>query len=425
MTPVFSAHARAGFPARPEAPVAAAAMPPCRIYYPHYHDLNMAQKAFYIYWRQQYEAGTALPADATYRFLYVYELATHAKSAEDLEAAWIALRREYRKNDAFTQNLSTWIVDLRLMQSKPVYDAITESLADAQLVLDLAIAAKTAPHARALIPLYSKRLTAIAGVDALRHYEALASEVDTHPVVAASVGVTATAIQRQLFANVGDARVYLARFGALNKLVFSYKRSTAVQTAIDTIVEAMLHLIGQATPRDRKQPASEREAIVHAALAGLPAADSLAGIAWSAHAVWEPDALLVLLLVLWLSDVKPYVEGRIAFSAELRGHYGTIGDRLGLYATVGTMRKAYWSLSHGSRAVWRLDPPVTDASQIKTSVSGARFTRALQHLFVGSVARAEAMNEIVAQLARRTRTSRAHVIDLLTETTGTAPTTRI
>lgn len=433
-------HALHGFPPYPKEPVSPMAMPHCRIYYPRYYDLAIEQRAYYVYWRQEYERARILPADPTYRFLYAYELAQRAQDAAQLEGLWTQLRNAYVRRDAITRTLASWIVDLRLQQQHLEYDAITESMFDHSLILDLAIASRSTPRAHILIPLYSKRSSLPTSVaNALFDRGALLEKIDTSAVLEAAAGITPTQVQRELFINVGEARRSLARFGPLSVRISSFRRSSAVQSAIDAIVEAMLEIIGRRAPALPFAPTadpdlmtvashtkhdSRREAIARQAIATLPPAHTLEGIFWSAESVWTRESILLLLLVLWLSEIKPYIEGRIAFANELRGHYQALGDALGMHVKIGTMRQAYWALSHGPRALWVLDPKPHDAAEIRSNLTAARFTKRAQHLFAGSAARAQAIGMFSTQLAKRTHISAKRIHELLQSITRTTPSMR-
>ncbi|MFN2529128.1 MAG: TerB N-terminal domain-containing protein [Candidatus Baltobacteraceae bacterium] len=433
-------HALHGFPPYPKEPVAAMAMPHCRVYYPRYYDLALEQRAYYIYFRQEYERGNTVQADATYRFLYAYELAQRAQDAAQLEELWTQLRNAYARRDSITRTLASWIVDLRLQQLQMRYDGITESIFDHSLILDLAIAAGVPPHAHILIPLYSKRTSLPTSVaNALFDRGALLEKIDTAALLDAAAGVTATRVQRELYINIGEARRSLARFGPLSVRISSFRRSDAVQTTIDAIVEALLEIIGRRAPKlpftatadpDLMTVASHpklhsmRETIGRQAIAALPPAHTLDGIFWSAESVWNRETILMLLLVLWLSEIKPYIEGRIAFASELRSYYQALGDALGMHVKIGTMRQAYWMLSHGPRAVWVLDPKAHEAADIRSNITAARFTKRAQHLFAGSAARAQSISLFATQLAKRTHISSRRIHELLAITTRTAPSMR-
>ncbi|MDQ2872312.1 MAG: TerB N-terminal domain-containing protein [Candidatus Eremiobacteraeota bacterium] len=430
-TPTAYAHMRDGFPLRPAELVGPVDHVHCRIYYPHFYDLRQDQRSFYIYWRQEYERGNQLPADTTYRFLYAYEVAAQTDCAEELEAAWIRLLDAYCRRDGFGRAMATWITDLRIQQGRDAFDWVTEMIPDDLLVLDLAIAAKRPPNARVLLPLYSKRNYAphvFALMRELGKHSALLSNIDTAAVIEAAHGVTATAIPQTLFANLGHVRTGMARFGPLQRSIHSYKRSSAVTHAIDATVEAMLEMVGGPIVTMVSSPARSavtREAIVRKAVANFPQADTIDGLLWAATSLWSAESLLLLIIVLWLSDVKPYIEGRVAFSSELRGTFETLAKALGLHSTIGSMRKAFWTLGRGVRAVWKLDPEPTDISQVRTNGTAARFIRSLQRELVGSATRSKALQAILAQLARRTHVPATQIQQLLAETTGTAPNTRI
>ncbi|MDP9018062.1 MAG: hypothetical protein M3N19_07065, partial [Candidatus Eremiobacteraeota bacterium] len=267
----------------------------------------------------------------------------------------------------------------------------------------------------------------------------LLDRIDTSPVLEAAAGVTATAVSRELFINIGEARSSLGRFGPLNATLHSYRRSSAVQSATDAIIEAMLEIIGRRAPVLPFLPTSDpgvltvaseakhdavRETIVRKAIANLPAAHTLEGIVWSVESVWNREATLLLLLVIWLSELKPYIEGRIAFSSELRGYYEALGEALGLHVKIGTMRQAYWSLSHGARAIWTLDPRPREVAEIRSNASAARFVKRVQHLFVGSAVRTQAIHALTTHLAKRTHVSVKRIHEALSAVTNTTHSTR-
>jgi hypothetical protein len=94
---------------------------------------------------------------------------------------------------------------------------------------------------------------------------------------------------------------------------------------------------------------------------------------------------------------------------------------LGLQASIGSLRRDYWMLSHGPRAVWTLSPSPASVNDIKTGITDARFTRSMQHLLLGSAVRGEAIHALAVRLARRRRKSGDEVKAIMGEETGATP----
>lgn len=437
------------FPPHPRGEVPAVVMPPCRIYYPSFRDLNNEQRAFYVYWRQEAERSNFLPADATYRFLYVYELAMRCDTAESLEAQWMRLWNAYPKTDSFGYYISAWITDLRLMRGRFIFDDVTEALRNHALAFDIAITANVAPPALFLIERYSKRPWIDQTIyQRIVRQKALLEAIDTSSVLAAAKNVTPMELSQPAFVNMGATQQSLRRFGNLKITYRSYQRATALQQAVDAVVEAILQMLGIKPPDDRFQAHAGSEnpelvtrlvggsgsrgvpivrpavaqGIIDKVVAKLPSADSLEGILWTIdQRTWSNEALTMLLLVLWLSDSKPFVEGRVLFSTELRHYYEAIAEALNIEHTIGAARHAFWDIGLGVRAIWTLDPTPESLTDIRVNTTGARFSKGAQHALVGSAARTKVISAITPKLARHRKRARDGVYEIFSKTTGTTP----
>lgn len=418
------------FPARVPGGVAPAPMPSCKLYFPTYSALNSAQQRYFVYWRDAYESGRVLDADATYRFLYVYELAVEARSAEELERLWTQLYRATDTKDTVAGHLACWIVDLRLLRNANLYDDITVSCREPALSFDLAVRAGVAPPAETF---WGLQLPLTCDADLRRRVQRMLGNVDTSAILEAAAGRPPPIGKRMLFSGLGWPSDSLRRFGPLTVELPRYSQMSDVRHAVLGVINAVLELSGTAPLRSASHrgavastaPVAAREQterIVTRALDGLPNVASLEGLLWTVERVLDDSVLVLLLLVLWLAEVKPYIEGRITFSGELRGHYEMLGGRLGLPLTIGSLRNDFWMLSHGARAVWTIDPTAATVNDIKTGLTAARFTRAMQHLLVGSAARAKVVHTLCKRLGQRRRTSSEQVRQVLAEATGTSPT---
>lgn len=437
------------FPPHPRGEVPAVPMPPCRIYYPSFGNLNNDQRTFYVYWRQEAERGNFLAADATYRFLYVYELAMRCDTAESLEAHWTRLWNAYPKTDSFGYYVSAWITDLRLMRGRFIFDDVTQGLHNHGLALDVAIAANTAPRASFLLERYSKRpWLRQSTYQRIISQEELLNAIDTSAVLVAAKTAAPTELSQSAFINMGAAQQSLRRFGNLKITYPSYQRSTVVQQVIDEIAEAILQMLGIQAPKQQYsghhlredpeiitqlvvgsgssgvpivRPAATRSIIDHV-VASLPPADTLDGVLWTIdQRTWSNEALTLLLLVLWLSDTKPFIEGRILFSTELRRYYEAIAEDLNVGHTIGSARRAFSDLGLGVRAIWTLDPRPENLTDIRVNITGARFIKGIQHALVGSAARTTVINAVTLTLTQHLKKTHYEVCDIFTKTTGTTP----
>ena len=109
-------------------------------YAPQYTQMNAAQMAYYLWWRQNFREGKCLPAAHSYQLLYLYEiinLGEHispAKGQEEMLRLWLSYRQSNSRLDGL---LREWLVDYSLLYRLPAPKLPTslyrELLADAKL----------------------------------------------------------------------------------------------------------------------------------------------------------------------------------------------------------------------------------------------------------------------------------------------------
>jgi len=138
-----------------------------------------------------------------------------------------------------------------------------------------------------------------------------------------------------------------------------------------------------------KAGAEKRVPIRGKSAAKLPSdAGTVTGLKRTLTLMGDEYVFVLMGLVLHLTDIKPYIEGQIAYSRELRTIFETACEKLGLKSGLGPYRQSFYYLANGKRAPWTLEPPSTLA-EMKMNVARARFDRALQRELLGSDPRGE------------------------------------
>ncbi len=412
----------ADFPPRPSGTVPPVEHVPCRIYFPRYSMLGDTQRAYFVYWRQQYEAGTPMPCDPTYRYLYLQELVTESVSPEGLEQDLSKLFERY-DDASFRRNVPRWIGDLSLQRGNFPTADLSYFLEDPILAFAIAIHRKTPPPMKLLMSLYSKGHVAMKSVTVTQAMPTLEA-MDTGSVLFAAEMAPATQVRRTLFQGLQPAAESFSRFGALVVPYSAVEFTPYLQFTIDTVVETAMTMIGQAifgsTAAVVRLPTADpevtlveapmtavdsaitlREQIVLRAVAPLPTTDTLDGVLWYARGLMSQDAAMVLAVVLCLSTRKPYIEGKIAFSAELREACDTFATAFGKRVTIGTMRNAFYTLGTGPRKIWMLEPEIEDRKELRSGKVAARFSRPLQAVLAGSDARDRLLEALFQRIGTR------------------------
>jgi hypothetical protein len=384
--------------------------------------LDAAQRAYFVYWRQQYEAGMPLACDATYRYLYLQELVTEAATSEKLERDLTELSERYDDLN-FRRNVQRWIGDLHLQRgSFPVSD-LGFFLEDPTLAFDIAVHRKVPPPMKLLLALYSRGragMGSIAVMQALPVLEAM----DTGVVLTAAEMAPSTKVTRYLFQGLQLAGPSLSRFGPLTVEYSAVELTPYLRFTIDTLVETAMTMIGRPvaghTAQALRQATADpevtlvenpgtmpesaialREQIVRRSVAQMPTTDTLEGVLWYVNGLMPHDAATVLAVVLCLSTRKPYIEGKIAFSGELREACDAFAGGFDERVTIGTLRNAFFTLGSGPRKLWTLEPEIEDRAQLRSGKAAARFTRPLQGVFAGSDARDRTVEALFHRIGTR------------------------
>jgi len=147
------------------------------------------------------------------------------------------------------------------------------------------------------------------------------------------------------------------------------------------------------------------------------AVDTIEGLKRTLTLTADEGMLTLMGLVLHLSDVKPYVEGLIAYSSEGRGYFTAAAETLGIEGGIGPYRRSFYDLTTGRRAPWILEPP-TPLAGMKMGVAGARFTRGLQRALLGADPRGEVYRWLCTQLAEQRSHPTADVVGAFERATG-------
>ena len=91
-------------------------------YAPQYTQMNAAQMAYYLWWRQNFREGKYLPAAHSYQLLYLYEIINLGeqippeKGQREMLRLWLAYRESNPRLDAL---LREWLVDYSLLYRLP------------------------------------------------------------------------------------------------------------------------------------------------------------------------------------------------------------------------------------------------------------------------------------------------------------------
>jgi hypothetical protein len=380
-------------------------MPERAGYMNHYLAMNEEHRAYFRYWRAIYERGESVPVHTGYLHLYLQELGVEASSREELERHWLQLYHRYgdEAHSGFQHRLSALIVDLRLQRGCFEFDAIAAGLVDQRLAFDLAIASgKEPPLATMLAIDQSVRIGRAARETLL----ALFPNIDTAEILAVAKRSADVPVEPYcVFTQLGSTIMDLLRFGPGVVSVRRYSESETVEQGVLSLVLALNDLLGSPVVYQR-QPyghtgMSEMLAKAFAATAeSLPSRASLDGIAWNVEHIYSDTCLVLVALVLRLES-KPYVEGAIAFSRDLRRLYESVGTQIHLSPTIGSLRKDYWMLSRGQRALWELSPAPSSHGEIQSNVTVARFSKDLQRLLRGSETRGRVIDLATVALAQR------------------------
>jgi hypothetical protein len=259
----------------------------------------------------------------------------------------------------------------------------------------------------------SERESLIEVIDRLRSSSA------EDPILAAAHSREPKLVTREMFHNLLATRRFVSEtnsrlrpsvrgYGTASARLLSYYDRACVRHVAEQIVQDAIEMIGATKPAandgsvptvesgggEKRVPIRRR----HGATT-LPASDSLDGLIATVRIALGWESLLLLGVVLRLSESKPWIEGQIALSSELRMYLDRAITAVGREGGVSTVKRAYYRLTAGSRAPWIGESAIADLRQIKMNVTRVRFARNLQRELIGSVIRERCISEIVKVVA--------------------------
>lgn len=103
---------------------------PCYSYIPQYSQLNAAQKAYYLYFREEANKGNYIKTNQSYFLLYMYEIINLPDfippkiGVERMAKAWRAYRNQLSGVDKY---MTAWLADYALVHNVPCPNVILQS----------------------------------------------------------------------------------------------------------------------------------------------------------------------------------------------------------------------------------------------------------------------------------------------------------
>lgn len=388
---------------------------------------NAAQQNYYKFWRYRYLAGEPLQTDDAYLISFAEECACLAPSLQGAHDDWERLRASYPDIDC--RQLDSWICDARLLHEQYVFDDVVRRLRPGADVkgrswarFDLAV--------RAGVPPLSIDVAALVGTQIavrqrsereflLQIVDRLRSSAAEDPILAAACSREPKFVTRELFRGLpaiqrfmkqqnSPLRPSLLFYGMVAARLLSYYDTARVRHVAEELVRGAIEMVGATRPvltndivptvvsggGEKRVPIRRRRGATV-----LPASDSLEGLIATVRIALGWESLLLLGLVLRLSESKPWIEGQIALSPELRTYLDRAIAAVGREGGASTVKRAYYRLTAGSRAPWIGESAIADLRRIKMNVTRVRFARNLQRELIGSVARERCILEIVKVVA--------------------------
>jgi hypothetical protein len=431
--PSITANDGTGFPREFSERVAAVQIPFFETYYPSYQMMNPAQKRAYVYFRQEFRNGiTIADMPLSYLFLYSYEIGSRSSTLAEFGAQLTRLREAYIETPKLARYLATWVTDARICMKHYEWDDIARSTSDPNLRVDLALLAGLPPDTGDVLSIIALNTPRRLNPRMPRVLQALRETKNVDPILASATKEPSGSRSLPVFSGYA---------GNVPGLPNGYRRSVQVPSfvqpgsptleAILALVREAMDIIGDSTvvpadpdlefvrvPGTVQRVPIDRSTVRPEGRDELTAFDGLAGFGLSINSFWNDDMRVLMALVLWQADVKPYIEGVIAFSRDLRIKYDALATALGAETGLGPYRRAFFNLSTGTRAPWSLDADAQAAIDVKMGKANARFVKGLQHDLRGSAAQGQILTLLVSGIARDRNTSPAAVVDALATATG-------
>lgn len=412
---------------------------PCKIYWPTWESLDPQQRSFYLYFRSEARKHNFLECDTTYRFLYVYEIGARLQKMSNIISVWTRLYNAYPDDKIFRTHLGRWILDLHFVSGIYQLDSALSLLKQDEDIIDLAMLADQSIPSLALASLYGSGSIDLDQLSKILDWTRSQSE---DPIEAFRRSCSSGLRKMDPLKGMGPARNYI--LSDLSFTTISYmanpkipdylerfvKSAESVVTGvgadlnpiIEPVRESKVSPIDSVTTSGNEirtlivRPFEPKKSIdIH--IPEIPPPLTLNGLLFSIRFSWNPDVLVLLTTVIGLSIRYPFIDGRIDFSKILRDPFEGMSKYFRLKGTLGTMRQSYFTLSSGTRAIWQIEPIISESSEIKMGTTIARFHKPLQHALIGTNDRRAILSALVTSLESE-QFPRKSIIDIIAEYTS-------
>jgi hypothetical protein len=392
-----------------------------------------AEERYYRFWRDAFLAGEYRRTDEQYIVHLVEEGPKRHATLESLLDEWITLRLAYP--DVRCDKLDRRIGVMRLLLGRPAFGDEerrmhfrgTGHFDDSWIGFDLAVASGVPPLDDDVRSLFEATLPAGARPrdreQTFKTFTNLRHLSPEDPILRKATAGEPKRVRREIFA---DADRLLRRAGlqepeygirgsavaGITAKIPSFHATSRVRRVIRDLTADAVALVGglpqEGTGRDAS--VSENAGLTvkirraPSLVDALPARDTIAGVLATGQISLPWESLLLLAVVLRMSDAKPYIEGLITMSADLRAAVDEACGTIGLDRGIGTCKRGFFYLLAGIRAPWWSEEPLpADPHLLKVASARARFHRNLQRELLGSIARERVLREVCELLAERAR----------------------
>jgi hypothetical protein len=390
------------------------------------------QNQYYKYWRYRFLAGEPIRTDEHYVGRLADEGAGFADTLEALVDEWEALRAAYPA--IRSPRLDRRIGIGRLILGRNAFFD-TEQIMDFRTThwgeepgwigFDLAVNAGVSPRdedVKALVEAAMPAGTRWRDRQAiLEVFSRMRRLTATDPLLAAAVAGEPKLVVREVFSDVPEiARLARAKQAYLRIPRGSYSVTAKIPSFIVTarVKRAVSELVADAHNLvvpvcepvstvtsgggERRVPIRRSRSLVST----LPQPDTADGLVATARLSMRWESIVVLAVVLRMSEVKPWIEGQIAISRDLRAAVDRTLEAVGQKTGLGTLKRGFFHLIVGSRAPWTCEEVPVDPNLLKMNVSRARFARNLQRELIGSIVRDRVVCDLADIMADRLSVTR-------------------
>lgn len=210
----------------------------CKIYYGVYTSFSADQRRYYLYWRQEFDAGRIIQATDTMLFVAAYEAAVFRNNLQSVMDRWIKLWRAYPEARAFRSFCSGWVDDVRAIAGFKVYDDLSRDLYAGRARFDAAVRAEVPPELDDVLALLAEGMQygAIPVERVLRAMTALRGTPHGDSILAAALAAAPTRETRQVLSSYFTAD-HLAPYLPKDRVVSTWYLSAGVRRAARDLFE--------------------------------------------------------------------------------------------------------------------------------------------------------------------------------------------